>query len=195
MTLSPRDRKLLGLWAVVMLAGGIYYFSSSGDATPGVAATVNSIPLAERRLARMRQLASLAPGRARLLEQAQAELASREKAILQADTAAQAQAMLLERMQKLARTEKIDLRTKELGQTRPLEDAYGVVTVSVGFESTIDATLNLLTQITRQPELISTEQLRINAANAKQKTVQVRLTVSAVVPRRLVPEKKGLATF
>ncbi len=195
MNLSPRDRKLLGLWVVVMLAGGIYYFSGRDNAASGVAATVNSIPLAERRLARMRQLASQAPGRQHLVEQAQAALASREKAILQADTAAQAQAMLLERMQKLARAEKIDLRTKELGQTRPLEDAYGVVTVSVGFESTIDALLNLLAQITQQPELIATEQLRINAANARQKTVQARLTVSAVVPRRLVPEKKGLAAF
>ncbi|MCC7496229.1 MAG: hypothetical protein IT160_01550 [Bryobacterales bacterium] len=195
MSISGRDRKLLGLWAVVMIAGGIYYFSGSGDSTPGVAASVDSIPLAERRVARMRQLASMVPGKKHLVEQARADLASREKGMLAADTAPQAQAMLLQLMQKLAKAENIELKTKELGQARPLGDAYGVVTVSIGFESTIDATLNLLARITQQPELIATDQVRISAANAKQKTVQVRLTVSAAVPRKLVPEKKGLAAF
>jgi len=194
-SISGRDRKLLGLWAVVMIAGGIYYFSGSGDSTPGVAASVDSIPLAERRVARMRQLASMVPGKKHLVEQARADLASREKGMLAADTAPQAQAMLLQLMQKLAKAENIELKTKELGQARPLGDAYGVVTVSIGFESTIDATLNLLARITQQPELIATDQVRISAANAKQKTVQVRLTVSAAVPRKLVPEKKGLAAF
>jgi hypothetical protein len=42
---------------------------------------------------------------------------------------------------------------------------------------------------------VATNELSINAANAKQKTVSVRMTVSGLVPRRLVPVKKGLAAF
>ena len=195
MSLSARDQKLLCIWVLLLAGGAIYYFSGSGDSTPPLAGAVESIPLADRRLARMRQLASMVPGKTHLVEQARAELASREKGILQADTAAQAQAMLLQLLQKLAKGENIDLRTKELGQAHPFGDAYGVVTVSIGFESTIDATLNLLTKLTQQPELIATEEVRITPANAKQKTVQARLTISAVVARKLVPEKKGLAAF
>jgi hypothetical protein len=194
-TLSGRDKKLVVIWAMVMTAGGIYYFSNREDAAPKISTAVASVPLAERKLGRMRQLASMVPGKTKLADRANLELAGREKGILQADTAAQAQALLLQLLLKLTKGESIDVRTKELGQARQFGDAYGEVLVSIGFETTMDALVNLSTKMTQQPELIATDEVRVSPANPKQKTVQVRLTVSAVVPRKLVPEKKGLAVF
>jgi hypothetical protein len=195
MNLSDRDRKLLGIWAVLLVAGGVYYFSGNEPAEAKLPSTSDTVPAAERRLARTRQLASMVPGRTALNNRARQELATREKGMLQADTAPQAQAQLFDLLQKLTRSENVELRSKELGQVRQFGDSYGEVTASISFETTIDATLNLLTKLTQQPELLATEELRITAGNAKQKTVQVRLTVAAIVPRKLVPEKKGLAAF
>ena len=49
--------------------------------------------------------------------------------------------------------------------------------------------VNVLATLATQPELIATRDLQISSANPKDKTVRVRLTVAAVVPRTLVPEK------
>ena len=43
-------------------------------------------------------------------------------------------------------------------------------------------------------KVISSE-MRIGAANPKNKTVTVRLTLSGVIPRKLVPEQKGASLF
>ena len=43
--------------------------------------------------------------------------------------------------------------------------------------------------------LIATNQVRIASANPKEKSLSVRLTLGGVVPRNLVPVKRGLATF
>ena len=56
-------------------------------------------------------------------------------------------------------------------------------------ECRIDQLVNLLAALQAQPELVATSDLRVLSSNAKEKTVAVRLTVSGVVPRRLVPEK------
>jgi hypothetical protein len=37
--------------------------------------------------------------------------------------------------------------------------------------------------------------MRITSANPKEKTVNVRLTLSGVIPRKLVPEQKGTSLF
>jgi len=51
--------------------------------------------------------------------------------------------------------------------------------------------VNLLADLTAQPELVAPADLRISAGDRRRKTMQVRLTVAGVVPRALVPEKKG----
>jgi hypothetical protein len=80
-----------------------------------------------------------------------------------------------------------------MGPVRPLGNDYGEAVVSVTFTARIDQLLNLLADITAQPELVSTQELRVGAPGNKQKTMNVRLTFSGVVPRKLVPEKKGFA--
>ncbi len=52
--------------------------------------------------------------------------------------------------------------------------------------------VNFIAYLSVQPELIATEEIRFGAGNAKTKTVPVRLTVTAIVPRKLVPDKKAV---
>jgi hypothetical protein len=43
--------------------------------------------------------------------------------------------------------------------------------------------------------LLATSDIRVIAGNPKEKTITVRLGLSGVVPRKLVPEKKGPVSF
>jgi hypothetical protein len=52
-----------------------------------------------------------------------------------------------------------------------------------------------MTDLANRPELIATSDIRVALANPKEKTVVVRLGLSGVVPRKLVPEKKGPAAL
>jgi hypothetical protein len=62
----------------------------------------------------------------------------------------------------------------------------------VQIECRIDQLVNLLASLETQPELVATSDLRVLSSNAKEKTVSVHLTISGIVPRRLVPEKLQL---
>ncbi len=123
-----------------------------------------------------------------------AELATREKGVIQADTLAQAQAQLVQIVRRLtsAQTPPIEVRSVEIGQARPLGEQYGEIWVPMSFECRIEQLVNLLADMTAQPELIATSELRVSAANQTDKTINVRLIISGVVPRKLVPEKRGL---
>ena len=87
--LSDRDKKLLALWAVVVM-GAVYFWPSSTD-TDTVGA-VQSVELTEKRVARLRRLAAAAPGRQEILRKVSDELVKREKGLIVAETAPQAQA-------------------------------------------------------------------------------------------------------
>lgn len=196
MTLTSRDKRallLLGVATAFSLTVWLWPESQGERAERTV--SVGDIPLAERRLQRLRQLAATAPVKEAALKQALADLSLREKGIIQADTAAQAQAQILQIVRRLARGQvpPLELSGVEMGPVRPLGNDYGEAVVSVTFTARIDQLLNLLADITAQPELVSTQELRVGAPGNKQKTMNVRLTFSGVVPRKLVPEKKGFA--
>ena len=53
--------------------------------------------------------------------------------------------------------------------------------------------MNLLAGLSQQPEIVSTDEIRFGQANAKTKSISTRVTISGLVPKRLVPEKKGLS--
>ena len=195
MTLSRRDRRALaGLGAAAALSLAVWFWPETA-ASPARAANSSAVPLAEKRLARLRQLASTAPAREEALGQALADLGQREKGIIQADTAAQAQAQMLQVIRRLTRAQvpPLELSGVEIGPARPLGNDYGEVLVSVSFSARIDQLLNLLADFTAQPESLVSEELRLGGAGNKQKTMTVRLTVSGLVPRKLIPEKKGFA--
>lgn len=196
MTLSDRDKRALLLLGVVVVAV-VLWLSFSGSGSSKVVAPAESTELAEQRLAHLREMAATVPAKQAVLKQVQAELAVREKSLLQADTVAQAQAQLMQIVRKIgkAQTPPLDVRGLEVGQVHPLGDAYGEVNVSVSFDSRIEQLVDLLADLTAQPEIVASNELRVTMGNAKEKILNVRLTVSGVVPKRLVPQQKGPEAF
>jgi hypothetical protein len=197
MNVDDRSRRALIALAVIAPLILAYSFFSGDDKAVEVVAAIDNIPAAEKRLARLRELGASVPGKEQVLTQVRAELTEREKGLIQADTAAQAQAQLLQVLRKIAKaqTPPVDLRNTEMGQAKTFGKDYGEVAVSANFDCGIEQLLNLLAEITAQKEVIGTTELRIGSANPKLKTMPVRLTVSALVRREVVPDKKGTATF
>jgi hypothetical protein len=195
MNLGPRDRRALAWLAVAALLGVIVYFWPTNDGAATVVAPAGDpVTLAETRLARLRESAATVPAKENVFKKVSADLAVREKGIIQADTAAQAQALLIQIIRRLGAAENpaIDIRSTELNPIRPFGDSYGEASVAVQIECRIDQLVNLLASLETQPELVATSDLRVLSSNAKEKTVAVRMTISGVVPRRLVPEKTQL---
>ncbi|MBC8166955.1 MAG: hypothetical protein H7Y20_13935 [Bryobacteraceae bacterium] len=195
MRLSQREQRLLIILPVVAGLILTYWWTTRDDETKLVVAAVESIPTAQRRLESVQRLASLVPGKQQILKQVSTELAARERNLIQADTAPQAQAQLLQILRTIAKglPSPIDLRNTEIGQVKAFGDHYGEVSVSVNFESGIEQLVNLLSDLTARKELIGTTELHVGAANPKQKTMPVRLTITGLVRRDLVPDKKGSA--
>jgi len=197
MTLQKRDKTALVVLAAAVIVWLLLQLALPGDSPAKLVGTADSIPVAEKRLSRLRLLSGGVPGKEEVLKRVSAELAQRETGIIQADTGPQAQAQLLEIIRRVAKaqTPPLDAKSAELGQITRLSDDYGEVQVSVALECRIEELLNLLADLTRQPEALATRDLRLSLMTAKEKILSVRLTVSGFVPRRLVPEKKGLASF
>jgi Type II secretion system (T2SS), protein M subtype b len=191
MNLQPRDRRALAYLGVSVLSGAIYYFWPANSGPAVVAASANSATLAEKRLNQLRETAATIPAREQILKNAGEALAQREKGLIVADTAAQAQAQLIQIVRGLGRAENppVEIRATDTLVIAPFGDAYGEAAVGLQIECRIDQLVNMLAGIAARPELISIDNLRINSTSSKEKTVQVHLTVSGIVPRKLVPEK------
>jgi hypothetical protein len=198
MTLGDRDRRALIILGVALLAGGlIYWLSNSSPSSSGgsaKAAPVDTIDRAQKRLAMLRKEAATLSGKQTVLRQASLELSEREKGLIPGDTADQAQAQLLQVIRRVAmqQTPPLQMGQVELGRPRSYGSAYGLVSVSITLTCRIDELVNFLAALGAQPELTATEEIRFGAAHPKQKTMPVRLTVSGLVARRLIPQQKGL---
>jgi hypothetical protein len=190
MTISSRDRRALTILAPCVIVFLVYYLWPESSAAPVVAAPQSS-EQAENRLARLRESAATVPSKEQILKNLSAQLAAREKGLLQADTAPQAQAQLIQILRKIASAENppIEVRATELGGMAVAGDTYGVVTVALQMDCRIEQLVNLLSAISQLPELVSPSDLRITSASPKNKAVGVRLSVAALVPRKLIPEK------
>lgn len=194
MSLSAKDRRNLAIVGVGILLIFLR-LELHDDSSAAVVASADSAPVAERRLDRLRQLAATVPGKEAVLKQAEAELQAREAGILKADTAPQAQAQLLDAIRQAATANGIDARGAEELRVRPLANDYGEVTVSESFTCGIEQLINLLADLANRPQILATEEILVNGGNDKEKKVQVRLSLSGVVPKKLVPEKRGVAAF
>lgn len=197
--ISNRDRR-----ALIILAASLAVFAvlryAFRDNTTGVAAVSSSvsrdsIALAQQRLVKLRQTAATVPAREAVLKQTAADLADREHGIIQADTAPQAQAALVEIARRVGKIEQIDVRGGEFAAPKPFGD-YGLVFATVTFDCHVEQLVNFLADLSQQPELVVPSEERITAAgNSKDKAMGVRIVLAGVVAKKLVPEKKGLAAF
>lgn len=160
-----------------------------------VVAPTESIPLAEQRLQKLRQAASTVAAREAILKQAQAELATRETGLLKGNTTAEAQAELIELLQSVAKANGIETHGVERKTEAVVNGDYGEVGVEVAFNCGIEQLVNLLAALADQPQILATNDVRISGGTDKKKAVQVRLGVSGIVPRKLLPQKKAGTTL
>ena len=189
--MKRRDLRALILLGLAV-AGVVIYRMSSG--TPAVVATAETVPMAEIRLDRLRRVAATVPPKEAIWKQAQAELELREKNLLHSNTAPEAQAQLLATARRLATAEQIDLRSAEFGEPKALGEHYGQVTAATNFECHIEQFVNFMAALARESDLIAPLDIRIGTGAAP-KTIVVRMVLAGVVPRKLVPQKKGFGAF
>jgi len=164
----------------------------SSDSAPQVVAVTDSPTLLESRLAKLRKTAAAVPAKTEVLKSVDSVLKTREKGVMTFNTAPQAQAHLMEVIRRIAIANRIDARGGDFTPPALLGADYGQVAVSVTFESTIDAFVNFLADLSKETELIAPSEVHISIGNAKNKTVNVRMTLAGVVPKKLVPEKKNV---
>ena len=117
--------------------------------------------MAEKRLERLRQIAATVPGKETLMKQASAELESREKGMLKAETGAQAQAQLQELLHKVGASNGIDIRGVEDPRIKLFGNDYGEASVTVRFTCLIEQLVNLLAALANEPELLSTNEIQV----------------------------------
>jgi hypothetical protein len=191
-TLEPREKKaVMALGVTLAIAAVVLLYEFWPAGTAAVAdSTPQSVPQMEQRLARVREIAATVPGKQEVLKKVAADLETREKGLIRAETAPQAQAQVVTVLRGLAASEGLELRNYELGAIAPFGDDYGAENVSIQVECRIEQLLNFLAALAARPELIATRDLRVIAGDPKQKTLNVRITVAGIVPKSLA-QKKG----
>jgi hypothetical protein len=196
--ISDRDRWALLLLVAGLAVSGILYVLFPGNSgTTSVAAPIlsgDNTTLLQQRLVRLRQIAATLPAREATLKQTTADLGDREHGAIQADTAAQAQAALLEAARRIGKNNEIDVRGGDFGAPR-LFGEYGLVYVTITFDCHVEQLVNFLADISKEQQTIVPSEERITGGNPKEKTMGVRMVLAGLIAKKLVPEKKGLATF
>ena len=200
MSVSPREHRALVILAAAVVLWAVLQFAVLPDKGSPSAAVVSagsaSLSSAQlrQRVALLRQTAAALPVREALLKQTDGDLADRERGIIQADTAAQAQAELVETARRVGKTSEIDVRSGEFAAPKAFGE-YGIVYATISFDCHIEQLLNFLADLTREAELIVPSEERITSGNPKEKLMTVRMMLAGVVAKKLVPEKKGLGAF
>ena len=195
MTLTTRDRRALAALAVAGVAAVIYFLASGSGSTPAAqVVSMNSTQLRQR-LTLLRQTAAVLTAREVVLKQATADLADRERGIIQAGTAAEAQSEVLQTAQRLGKSNGLEVRSSDFAAPKVFGD-YGIVYATVSFDCHVEQLLNFLADLTHEPEFIVPSEERIGAAgNSKDKMMTVRMVLAGVVAKKLIPEKKAPGTF
>ena len=197
--MGERDKRALkalgvaiGIFGVVFAV--IWFWPQPSPENLGASGTV---PQAEKRLKSLRKLVAAVPAREAIDRRFGAELAGREKGLINAETPAQAQAQLLQIVRRIAQSQTPPLQVSgsEFSPVRQFGGAYGEVTVTIAAECGIEQMLNFMADLSNQPELVATSSLQMGQANPKKKTLPVRMTISGLVPKRLAPERKTEVSF
>lgn len=197
MTTGTLDKRLVYLLAASVVVMLVLRFGVLSDSTaPVVVAASESVPQAEQRLEQLKRIGATVSGKETVKKQVDGELAEREKGLIHADTEAQARAQILELTTNIAHSNGIETHGMDENRTRVLTPDYGEISVTVSFTCGIEKLVNFMAAMANQPQILATSEMRVAGGTDKNKNVQVRLTVSGLVPRKLLPaEKKGLAAF
>lgn len=192
--MSARERRLAMLIPVAVLVFVVLRYSVFTDPEPASPASSGSLEMAEQRAIRLRRIAATVAAREASMKQSALELTDRERGIIQAETAPQAQAALLEVARRVGKTEQLDVRGGDFAAPKGFGD-YGLVFATITFDCHIDQLVNFLAALGRQPELVVPAEERISSGNAKEKLMTVRMVLAGVVAKKLVPVRKGLGAF
>jgi hypothetical protein len=194
--MSDRERKLV-LWlipAVILFVILQFVVLKDDKRTVGQTKATENVGQAEKRLAKLRAIAATVPAKQKILDRVDADLAFREKGVMQGETAAQASARLLEIAHRVATAEGIDIRGGDIGQPKAISADYGEVYATFGFTCAIEKYINFMAGLSREPELTGATEIHLTSTmNPKDKTVTVRMTLAGLVPKKLIPEKKGFS--
>ncbi len=193
--LTTRDRRALLLLVLVLVPTLAWYFLSEEPGAAPATSVVSTLPLPlmEKRLVSLRQQAAMNPAKEDVRAALQSALEEREQLLLTADTAQQVQAQLLTKVRDILEAQDPPLRAtqSELGRISRLGDEYGEVAVTVGFGCTIEQMVNVLADLAASEQMIATRQLNVAATDRAKKRLNVRLTVTALMPVSLAPEPTG----
>ncbi|MDR3699467.1 MAG: GspMb/PilO family protein [Candidatus Sulfopaludibacter sp.] len=197
MTVGNLDKRTgFGLAAGVAAILILRFVVMGGDSSTAAVAPSETVTQAEQRLQHVRQVAATVPGKEVAMKNAAATVETLEKGIFRAETESQAKAAILEMVNNVAKANGVQTRGLDESHSKPISADYGEITVTVSFASDIVQLVNLLAGLADQDQILATSGVHISGGTDKKKILQVHLSVSGLVPRKLLaPEKKGLAGF
>ncbi len=176
--LSDRERKLLfALIPALVITAFVYFWTEPAAGAPPVVDTAAAIEVAKLRLDRARATSALLPSRQDTRKLLESSLAASEKRFIVAETPAQAQAQLNQIFRRIARAQgtTVEIRGMDIGSIQPV-NAYAEILMNVNFDCQIEGLVNLLTDLSAQPEALGWRDLRIGATDTKQKRLSVSFT-------------------
>lgn len=194
MSLSRRDRRALIVLLIVLAGVGFHWATLTPTLSKDSKEVKQAAPISRLQsvLKDQRKAAAAISGKKEILQRMSTQLAVRENSFIQAHTAAQAQAQLLEILKTLThlQTPPLQINQIELNPARPLDDAYAEVSVSITTECTIDELLNLIADLTSETQIIATDEISLSVANQNLKTIHAHVTVTGLVHRILIAEPR-----
>jgi hypothetical protein len=192
-----RSRKIMLFGTLgVMMASVLVRYGLVGGNQGQVVASRDSIPVAKQRLEILRRKAGTVPAKEGILKQVTAELQARETGIVTASTAEQARAHLMDVLHATAVANGFDSQgASQFPEPKALGQDYGQVGVGQNFTCRIDQLVNFLSAMANEREILATDTIIVAPVRNKNKDITVRLTLSGVIPKSLVPEKKKGGSF
>ncbi len=191
--LSERERRLLiGLIPALVITVAVYFYTEPSSSVAPIIDHAAAIEAARIRLDRSRVTAATLPGRQDSKKAVDASLAVWEKRLIQADTPAQAQALLNQIFRRIARVQgpAVEIRGTDIGTVQP-SGSYSEIALNVNFDCRIEGLANLLTDIASQPEFLAWRDLRIVSPDSKLKRITVTLTFVGLAPAKLLATPQG----
>ncbi|GEM_PF-405448 len=182
--LSERERKLLiALVPALVIAAFVYFWTEPSAGAAPVVDTSAAIEVAKQRLDRARVTAALLPALQDKRKALESNLASVEKRFIVGETPAQSQAILSQIFRRIVRSQgaSVEIRGMDIGSVEP-SNAYAEILVNVSFDCQIEGLINLLTDISAQPEALGWRDLRVVGTESKQKRLTGSMTFIGLTP-------------